>query len=142
VQRVVDEELKRLPENYKDPLVLCYLEGRTQDEAAKELGCSLGALRGRLERGRDLLRNRLVRRGILGAAALVFSALLPSMSSAAPATLIATTAAASVPVSQGTPPDVSDQVATLFRQASSGTTWLKSTLLGVFVAGLVAIATG
>jgi protocatechuate 3,4-dioxygenase beta subunit len=46
------------------PLLLCYLEGRTRDEAAAELGWSPGALKGHLERGRNLLRNRLARRGV------------------------------------------------------------------------------
>jgi RNA polymerase sigma factor (sigma-70 family) len=62
--RVLDEELGRLPEAYRAPLVLCYLEGKTQDEAARLLGWTLGAFRGRLERGRARLRDRLNRRGV------------------------------------------------------------------------------
>jgi DNA-directed RNA polymerase specialized sigma24 family protein len=49
VQRLVDEELNRLPAGYKGPLVLCYLEGKTQDEAAKELGWTLGDLQRRID---------------------------------------------------------------------------------------------
>src|SRR5262245_44327760 len=55
VRTVFDEELARLPERFRAPLVLCYLEGRTRDEAAQELGWGLATLRGRLERGRELL---------------------------------------------------------------------------------------
>jgi RNA polymerase sigma factor (sigma-70 family) len=62
--RVLDEELARLADAYRAPLVLCYLEGRTQDEAARQLGWTLGAFRGRLERGRARLRARLDRRGV------------------------------------------------------------------------------
>jgi RNA polymerase sigma factor (sigma-70 family) len=62
--RVLDEELARLPDAYRAPLVLCYLEGRTQDEAARQLGWTLGAFRGRMERGRARLRARLDRRGV------------------------------------------------------------------------------
>jgi RNA polymerase sigma factor (sigma-70 family) len=61
---VVDEELRRLPERYQQPLVLCCLEGRSPDEAATLLGWSPGSLRGRLERGRRFLRARLARRGL------------------------------------------------------------------------------
>src|SRR5262249_61018197 len=60
---VLDEELQRLPERYRAPLVLCFLETRTQDEAAELLGCSKSTLRRRLEHGRELLRRRLRRRG-------------------------------------------------------------------------------
>src|SRR5262249_55290560 len=70
VQRVVHEELRRLPEKLRAPLVLCYLEARTQDEAARQLGCTEAALRGRLYRGRQLLRGRLTRRGLSLAARL------------------------------------------------------------------------
>ncbi|HKB40338.1 MAG TPA: sigma-70 family RNA polymerase sigma factor, partial [Gemmataceae bacterium] len=64
VRTVLDQELDRLPENLREPLVLCYLEGLTRDEAAARLSCPLGTLKGRLERGRELLRQRLVRRGV------------------------------------------------------------------------------
>jgi RNA polymerase sigma factor (sigma-70 family) len=63
-QTMLDEELQRLPEHMRAPLFLCYLEGKTQGQAARELGWSLGTLRGRLQRGRDLLRRRLTRRGL------------------------------------------------------------------------------
>jgi RNA polymerase sigma factor (sigma-70 family) len=68
--QVVDEELARLPERYRAPLVLCYLQGRTQEEAARELGWSKSTLRRRLGRGRDLLRVRLGGRGVTALAAL------------------------------------------------------------------------
>ncbi|AWM38390.1 ECF RNA polymerase sigma factor SigE [Gemmata obscuriglobus] len=64
VCRAVDEELAALPEPLRGPLVLCYLEGRTRDETAGALGCSLAMLKRRLERGRNLLRDRLARRGV------------------------------------------------------------------------------
>ena len=52
VRAALDEELARLPQRYRAPLVLCYLEGKTRDEAARMLGWSEGTFRGRLERGR------------------------------------------------------------------------------------------
>jgi RNA polymerase sigma factor (sigma-70 family) len=61
---VLDEELQALPEGYRSPLILCCLEGLSQEEAAKRLGCSSGAVKGRLERGRHRLRLRLEKRGL------------------------------------------------------------------------------
>jgi RNA polymerase sigma factor (sigma-70 family) len=60
----LDEEIGRLPQAYRGPVVLCYLEGRTQEEAARLLGCTPGSVKGRLERGRRRLHARLVRRGL------------------------------------------------------------------------------
>jgi RNA polymerase sigma factor (sigma-70 family) len=68
---VLHEELDRLPENYRLPLLLCYLEGKSRDEAAQQLGWSPGALKGRLERGRERLRRQLERRGLAPAVGLL-----------------------------------------------------------------------
>src|SRR6478672_7524532 len=65
------EELDRLPRTYRDALILCYLEGLSRDEAARRLGWSLNVFRGRLERGRVRLRNRLSKRGITLSAGLL-----------------------------------------------------------------------
>jgi RNA polymerase sigma factor (sigma-70 family) len=67
---VFDEEVERLPERYRLPLLLCCLEGRTQEEAARQLGWTRGAVKGRLERGRALLHDRLAGRGLGLSAAL------------------------------------------------------------------------
>jgi RNA polymerase sigma factor (sigma-70 family) len=61
---ILDDELARLPEKLRLPLVLCYLEGKPRDEAALRVGWSLRTLHRRLERGRAVLRARLTRRGL------------------------------------------------------------------------------
>jgi RNA polymerase sigma factor (sigma-70 family) len=58
------EELHSLPEQYQMPLVLCYLEGKSRRTAAEELGTTVESVKGRLTRGRQLLRHRLIRRGV------------------------------------------------------------------------------
>jgi len=70
VRCILDDELRRLPENLRTPLVLCYLEGRTQDEAATQLGVSKSTLRRNLDRGRERLGRRLARRGVTVGAVL------------------------------------------------------------------------
>src|SRR5262249_42902161 len=75
VRRVLDEEVNCLPERLRLPVLLCYFEGKTRDEAAEVLGWKLSTLRGRLEDGRLRLRTRLALRGIeLSAALLAVSA--------------------------------------------------------------------
>jgi RNA polymerase sigma factor (sigma-70 family) len=68
---ILDQELNRLPEKYRAPIVLCYLRERTHDQAAAELRWPVGTVRSRLARGRDLLRDRLTRRGYALSLALV-----------------------------------------------------------------------
>src|SRR5262245_7379962 len=68
---ILHEELDKLPQSNRRPLMLCYLEGLSRDEAAVELGRSVGSVKKGLERGRDQLRKRLKRRGVTLSAGLL-----------------------------------------------------------------------
>src|SRR6516164_6227279 len=89
---ILDHELGQLSDRYRAPLVLCYLEGRTQDEAARQLGWGLNTLRWRLAQGRRLLEARLRGRGVTLPAAL--AGLLAASAAAVPGPLRAATLAA------------------------------------------------
>jgi RNA polymerase sigma factor (sigma-70 family) len=75
LKHILDEEIHRLPEKYRKPVVLCYLEGKSHDQAARHLRWSAGSVRGRLDRARAKLRDRLERRGLAPDAGLIASAL-------------------------------------------------------------------
>src|SRR6266446_672797 len=93
----VHEALDRLPEKFRAPLLLCYLEGKTQDEAAKELGWTAGMVKGRLERGRDKLRARLARTGVtFSATALPVALATQATAALVPAALVKSTLKASL----------------------------------------------
>jgi RNA polymerase sigma factor (sigma-70 family) len=105
VRAALDEELQRLAERHRAPLVLCYLEGHTQDEAARRLGWSKGTLRRRLEHGRALLRARLLRRGVTLGAALCATELTQGAAAAAvPASVAAAAVRAGVLFATGAGP--------------------------------------
>jgi RNA polymerase sigma factor (sigma-70 family) len=83
LRSVLGEEIGSLPEKYRAPIVLCYLEGKSHSQAAKELGWPKNSVTNRLSRARELLRRQLERRGIgLGAGALATA--LTDMATAAP----------------------------------------------------------
>jgi len=63
MRQAVREELQRLPEKYRTPLVLCYFDGRTHDDAAREIGLPRGSMAKRIGEGLERLRERLVDRG-------------------------------------------------------------------------------
>jgi RNA polymerase sigma factor (sigma-70 family) len=89
---ILDHELGRLSDPHRAPLVLCYLEGRTQDEAARQLGWSVNTLRRRLAKGRRLLEVRLRGRGVTLSSAL--AGLLAARAVAVPGPVRAATIAA------------------------------------------------
>jgi HlyD family secretion protein len=81
---VLDEEMIALPEKFRAPLVLCYLEGMTNEDAARRLGWPAGSMSYRLARGRELLRERLRRRTRQFFAPLPFVLWLSDRASASP----------------------------------------------------------
>jgi RNA polymerase sigma factor (sigma-70 family) len=90
---VLDEEIERLPEAYRLPLLLCYWQGLTQNDIARRLGWSASSVKGRLERGRKLLATRLTKRG-LAPSVLLVAVGTPTIVSAE---LLASTAALALP---------------------------------------------
>ncbi len=149
VRSALDEELQQLPEKYRAPLVLCCLSDKTRDEAAEELGWSLNVLKGRLERGRKLLRARLLRRGVELSAALLALTVTQSKSAAAlPATLTAATLKAIAIASGTTAGTIPAQVLQLVEFGLQATgisplqlTALLSLVLSVVVLGAAAVWT-
>jgi RND family efflux transporter MFP subunit len=92
----IHEEINRLPDKYRLPIVLCYLEGKTRQEAARDLGWTPSALKGRLERARERLRKRLMRRGVILSAAALSAIVLPQATALPPDLVCSTLKAATL----------------------------------------------
>jgi RND family efflux transporter MFP subunit len=107
----IQEEVDRLPERYRSPIVLCYLEGRTHEEAASQLRIPVGTVKIRLSRGRERLRGRLIRRGL--APAVIASSLSAPARAALPAPLVDITVKAAMRVAAFRAAGVSATVAAL-----------------------------
>src|SRR5262249_4207906 len=115
IRLVLDDEINRLPDKYRVPIILCYLEGKTNDEAAHQLGCPRGTILSRLARARERLRLRLTRRGVALAAGGLSASLPTIAAAAAPPALVQTTVttAALIAAGKATTVVVSAKVASL-----------------------------
>jgi RNA polymerase sigma-70 factor (ECF subfamily) len=143
VKRVVHEEIHHLPAKYRAPVLLCYLENRTHEEAARELRCPLGTVKGRLSRALERLRTRLVRRGLTLSVGTVAAALsLSAAEAAVPATLAATTAQLGVCLVSGVsaggaglPPQIAALAKGIGSPLLGPLSWLVSGLLALVLVG-------
>jgi RNA polymerase sigma factor (sigma-70 family) len=131
---VLDQELDRLPPRYREPLVLCYLQGLTRDEAAARLGVPSATVKSQLDRGRKRLAAALTRRGVTLGAGLL-SLVAASRSEAASGRMIQQiVASARGPVPQS--------VADLCRGAGPTAGVVRALVLAAVVVGAAALGMG
>jgi RNA polymerase sigma factor (sigma-70 family) len=144
VRPLLDEELARLPERLRAPLVLCYLEGKTNAEAARELGRPAGSLSKLLARGREVLRRRLTRRGVVLSSAALALVLADNAGAAVPAALGRATLAAGLAAAagMGTAGLVSARVAGLVHKGLRDMFLAKCKLVLVLVLTVAALGAG
>jgi RNA polymerase sigma factor (sigma-70 family) len=146
LESVLDDALAALPTHYRVPLVLCYLEGKTQEEVAELLGRPLGTVRSWLARGRVLLRARLASRGVTLSAGAVAAAVLAASAGAGaanvPIALMRTTTTATAALGAGRTLDdvASAAVVALLRSAGRAAVLARVTMaaLVVFVLSVTA----
>ena len=114
--------MRRLPERYRAAIVLCCLEGLTQQQAARQLGWPIGTVQSRLARGRERLRHRLIRRGL------------------APTVIIAALASHTRAVSAAIPPALADS--TIRGATQLATASASVAMSGFFSASVAALTEG
>jgi RNA polymerase sigma factor (sigma-70 family) len=143
----VDEEVRRLPQAYRLPVILCCLEGKTQEEAARRLGWTPGALQGRLERGRKRLHARLVRRGLTLTAAAAAVEVSRAAAARVPGRVLVPTARAALLIAAGkavSPDPVTAEVVTLMEGVLNAMlrARLKTTAAVLVILGILGVVTG
>ncbi len=142
---IIDSELERLPEVYRLPVILCCLEGRSLEEAARQLGWTPGSVKGRLERGRKRLHDRLVRRGLTLSAALAAAEVSRGAASAAVvARLVAATARGAMlfAARSTTAGEVSAEAAALAGNVIKGMALARLTIPATLLLATCLLATG
>jgi RNA polymerase sigma factor (sigma-70 family) len=135
VRVVLDEEINRLPQKYRVPFILCYLDGKTNEQAAQQLACPVGTLTSRLSWARKRLQVRLTRRGITLPAGVLASALAAHGLAAVPATLAEATTHGAVRFALGKAATAGSIAASLAREYLNGV--LRATVLKGAVAVLI-----
>ncbi len=139
------EEIRALPDRYRSAIVVCFLQGRTHEEAARDLGWPVGTVKGRLARAKDLLRKRLVRRGFTAPAGLLASTLAKDAAGSVPPALLVSTIRAALPVAAGealTAAAVSTSAAALAQEVAQAMIRHHVTLLVLGLAALGLIGGG
>jgi len=143
LRAVLDEELSRLPEKYRAPVVLCYLEGKTHEQAARQLGCPRTSLSSRLSRARTLLQQRLATRGLALSAGLLATVLVEKAVAEVPALLLLSTIRAATHIAGAGA--VSPQAASLAEgvlKTMSATRWILATVLVLVISATTALVLG
>lgn len=135
---VIDEHVNALPEKYRTPLVLCGIQGLNKTEAAERLGLPEGTVSSRLARARDMLRDRLTRRGIAVPAALISSIFTNNALQAAVPTALTTS---TLSCSLGTLP-ITGTVLTLSNEVIRSMKYLSFQMLGTFAVATSLIGGG
>ncbi len=131
----IQEEVDRLPERYRAPIILCYLEGLTQQEAASQLRLPASTFRVRLMRARSRLRNRLLRRGLAPAVLAQTSA--SRAEAAIPALLLDETKKAAIRIAVGRAAAVSEPVAALVKGVIRAMFFAKLKMAAALVASVM-----
>ena len=143
LRQLLDEELGRLAQKYRAPLVLFYLEGKTTEEVARHLACPRGTVLSRLARGRDRLRHRLLRRGVATSMSLL-ATVLTERAAAVPTDLAVGTVNAAVLTAAGQAGcgAISATVAALTKGVLKAMLLNQLKMVGVVLLALTAIGAG
>jgi RNA polymerase sigma factor (sigma-70 family) len=143
---LIHAELSRLPDKFRAPLILCYLEGLTYEEAAGRLHVPLGTFKNRLEKARELIRSRLTRRGVVASSMLVLF-LLSESAEAVPSELVNSTVASGVLAAQkrAIPQTIPKSVAVLVERELAARSlrrlsWVGAAVVTALVTGIVLLA--